>query len=174
MVVEWSKKPKSQIQRKNKLKRVRKFLHKKFLIQRIGRRPPIRMVRQPKFPQGRGHHSIDSSALPVSYWRQKLDENCDRSELEITFCNSNSRVKGWPMAAYDIQNKFALYFEAKSHWIQAGIEAGTFWSWVARTAIWATMLWFPQWLLLSHKNKKQNCFGQKIEFWFCGTFLLVI
>ena len=34
-----------------------------------------------------------------------------------------------------------VYIWSASHWIQAGIEPGTFRSRVARSAIWATVLW---------------------------------
>ena len=36
---------------------------------------------------------------------------------------------------------YELCLETQSHWIQVGIEPRNFWSRVARSAIWATMLW---------------------------------
>ena len=47
-------------------------------------------------------------------------------------------VRNYLSSRYNYHSK--LYLETQSHWIQAGIEPGTFRSWVAHSAIWATML----------------------------------
>ena len=49
-------------------------------------------------------------------------------------------------SATNISNKYVIYFEAKSHWIQAGVEPGTFQSQVAPSAIWATVALGTSWL----------------------------
>ena len=55
----------------------------------------------------------------------------------------------------NIGNKYSIYFETKSHWIQAGIEPGTLWSWVAHSAISATVLQSIS-LLYSQKSVKNS------------------
>ena len=56
-------------------------------------------------------------------------------------------------SATNIWNKYTIYFESKYHLIHAGIEPRTFWSLVAHSAIWATVLWLNI-HIFSKKNYK--------------------
>ena len=79
----------------------------------------------------------------------------------------------WPFKIQTRSNfRSPLYFEAKSHWIQAGIEPGAFWSRVTCSAIWATVLSFklvwgklryypPPWYVIVQQSK-QN--WEKLQF----------
>ena len=70
----------------------------------------------------------------------------------------------WWSSVTNIWNKYPVYFEAKSHWIQAGIEPVTFWSWVACSAIWATMLRLTNCVITTESIKKNSNWTRVLSF----------